>query len=244
MKKTCSHCKTEKSIEEFNNWKRGKDGKFYQCKTCTGAYNKIFRKNNREYFIQYNKEYSKKHYNKNKEIIDVKHKDYYEKNKENLKNTRKKYYEENKERLLRLQRERLKDPKVRKRMLEVAAKRDRERCKTDINYKVKKRLRTRIWNALRGLYKTDKTEILLGVSVDKLREHIESRFVVGMTWENYGDWHIDHIVPCSSFDLSVEENQKKCFHYTNLQPLWASDNQSKGNKIIPSTHQSVLIHSQ
>lgn len=244
MTKICSHCKTEKSIEEFNNWNRGKDGKFHQCKSCTGAYNKEFRKKNKEYFIKYNKEYSKKHYEQNKEIVDAKHKEYYEQSKEKLKSTRKKYYEENKERLLRLQKERLKDPKVRQRRLEVAAKRDRERCKIDPNYKVKKRLRTRIWNALHGLYKTDKTEILLGASIDALKEHLQSKFVLGMTWENYGDWHIDHILPCDSFDLSIEENQKKCFHYTNLQPLWAADNLSKGCKIIPATHQSASILSQ
>ena len=54
-----------------------------------------------------------------------------------------------------------------------------------------------------------------------------------MTWENHGryGWHIDHIMPCSSFDLTDPEQQKKCFHYTNLQPLWAHENMSKGAKI-------------
>jgi hypothetical protein len=53
-----------------------------------------------------------------------------------------------------------------------------------------------------------------------------------MTRENHGIWHIDHITPCTAFDLTDPEQQKKCFHYTNLQPLWASDNIRKGNKII------------
>jgi hypothetical protein len=51
-----------------------------------------------------------------------------------------------------------------------------------------------------------------------------------MNWENQGEWHIDHILPCASFDLTKEEEQRKCFHYTNLQPLWAKDNMIKGSK--------------
>ena len=51
-----------------------------------------------------------------------------------------------------------------------------------------------------------------------------------MSWENYGEWHIDHIKPCASFALSIEEEQHKCFHYSNLQPLWSIDNLKKGSK--------------
>ena len=53
----------------------------------------------------------------------------------------------------------------------------------------------------------------------------------GMTWDNYGEWHIDHIKPCSSFNMLIEEERKRCFHYTNLQPLWAIDNIKKSDKI-------------
>lgn len=77
-----------------------------------------------------------------------------------------------------------------------------------------------------------KTHKLLGCTVWELRSHLESLFSLGMSWSNYGikGWHIDHIIPCISFDLTKEEEQKKCFHYTNLQPLWAIDNMKKGAK--------------
>lgn len=77
---------------------------------------------------------------------------------------------------------------------------------------------------------------LVGCSLEQLKKHLQSKFTKGMTWENYGtgwhgkgmkEWHIDHIRPCASFDLSKASEQKKCFNYSNLQPLWAKDNLSK-----------------
>jgi hypothetical protein len=73
---------------------------------------------------------------------------------------------------------------------------------------------------------------LLGCSVSFLKGFLEAKFTEGMTWQNHGEWHIDHIKPCASFNLLDEEEQKKCFHYTNLQPLWAAENLSKGCKYI------------
>jgi hypothetical protein len=67
----------------------------------------------------------------------------------------------------------------------------------------------------------------LGCSIEKLREHLEKQFTAGMSWENQGIWHVDHVRPCSSFNLATEEEKHKCFHYTNLQPLWGDENMSK-----------------
>ena len=76
---------------------------------------------------------------------------------------------------------------------------------------------------------------LVGCDYETLKQHIEKKWLPNMSWDNYGfgdnKWHIDHILPCSSFDLTLDEQQKKCFHYTNLQPLWQFDNLSKHNKI-------------
>lgn len=71
---------------------------------------------------------------------------------------------------------------------------------------------------------------LLGCPLDVAKNHIEKQFKDGMTWDNHGEWHIDHIKPCASYDLNIPEEQKKCFHYTNLQPLWANENLSKSDK--------------
>ena len=92
-------------------------------------------------------------------------------------------------------------------------------------------VRTRMRECIKYGYKSAKTEVLLGISIKNLKIYLENQFREGMTWETYGKWHIDHIIPISSFDLSTVEEQKKAFHYTNLQPLWAKENLQKHTKI-------------
>ena len=91
------------------------------------------------------------------------------------------------------------------------------------------RLRSRVHQAIQAQnsYKNSKTVQLIGCSYADLKTHLESLFLDGMSWDNFGLWHIDHIRPCASFDLTDPEQQKQCFHYTNLQPLWALDNRRK-----------------
>ena len=72
---------------------------------------------------------------------------------------------------------------------------------------------------------------LLGCTIEEMRTFLEAEFEEGMTWENHGEWHVDHIRPCASFNLEYPEEQKKCFHWTNLQPLWAADNLAKGDRL-------------
>lgn len=73
-----------------------------------------------------------------------------------------------------------------------------------------------------NIAKDSTTLDLLGCDVETAKTHIENQFTEGMTWENYGDWDIDHIRPCASFDLTDPEDQKEAFHYKNLQPLWST----------------------
>jgi len=70
---------------------------------------------------------------------------------------------------------------------------------------------------------------LIGCSAEELVAHLEAQFTEGMTWENYGEWHVDHVRPCASFDLTDPAQQRQCFHHTNLQPLWAEENLTKGS---------------
>ena len=111
--------------------------------------------------------------------------------------------------------------------------RRRKKWADNANHRIAEAMRHRVYKALNGIAKSKKTLNLLGCSLAEFRSYIEAKFEMGMTWNNYhyGGWHIDHIMPCSSFDLTVSEEQARCFHYTNLQPLWKCDNQRKGAKL-------------
>lgn len=109
---------------------------------------------------------------------------------------------------------------------------------TNKGFSVLCRLRTRLQHVLDGASKDIATLNLVGCSITELLIHLESTFQPGMSWENRNLWHIDHIRPCASFDLTDPKQQKQCFHYSNLQALWAIDNIRKGAKLpelIPST---------
>jgi len=103
-----------------------------------------------------------------------------------------------------------------------------ERRDNDPEYRLRMNLHSRLYMAVQ--YKRCKTMELTGCSLEELTQYIESKFITGMSWENYGEWHIDHIRPCASFNLEDIEEQKKCFHWSNLQPLWAKDNLRKGSR--------------
>jgi hypothetical protein len=106
--------------------------------------------------------------------------------------------------------------------------------KTNPRVAISYKLRQSVYKALRSKSKSNKTMALLGCDKDFFIKYITSKMTKDMKWQDIlnGKIHIDHIKPISSFDLTKPEEQLKCFHYTNLQPLWAKDNLSKGNKII------------
>ena len=201
--KICTKCKVEKELTEFSKNKNYKDGFQNQCKSCAKARMKAY-------------------YEDNRDKISAHHKDYYKDNKDKAKAYRKAYYKDNKDKA-RAYEEANRD--------KINA-RERERRKTDSLYKMKGNLRNRTSAAFKnkGYSKTSKTQEILGIDWKTVKAHIEKQFTKGMCWDNYGEWHIDHIMPLASAN-TIEETIKLC-HYTNLQPLWALDNIKKGDKIL------------
>ena len=126
------------------------------------------------------------------------------------------------------------DKKFRKDTIERTAKRVIERFNTDLNYRLRMLLRGRIRSVMKtkNAKKNSQVYDLLGCSLESFKKHMENQFSSGMSWSNIGKWHIDHIYPLSKFDLTKLEEQKKAFHYTNMQPLWAKDNLQKSSKIL------------
>ena len=110
-------------------------------------------------------------------------------------------------------------------------RRAKERYNTDVEFKLLHNIRSRILNAIKGYTKSKTTKELLGIDMEQYKLYLESKFEKGMNWNNHGDiWEIDHIQPCDSFNLLDPEQQKQCFHYTNTQPLFKTENRQKSNK--------------
>jgi hypothetical protein len=169
--------------------------------------NKLWKENN---FEQY-KETTRKWYLKNKETKLKANKLWKENNSKKYKKILKKWFQKNKDSV---------------------RERNKKRRYADPLYKISCILRGRLRNALKNNSRSKRTFELLGCSAEELWIHLEKTFKPGMTRKNHGKWHIDHIIPCISFDLSKPEEQAKCFHYSNLQALWPHENLSKGSKIL------------
>ena len=114
----------------------------------------------------------------------------------------------------------------------VIAMRRRHYSKKSTTSKLAVRMRNRIRDSLKNGWKSQKSEKLIGCTFDRLRIHLERQFTKEMSWHNYGVyWHVDHIRPCASYDLTLESEQMACFNFTNLRPLEWRENISKGDRI-------------
>jgi hypothetical protein len=254
--KKCTKCKVEKPFQEFTKQKNGKNGYRSSCKSCCKKYYeknkdklkvkyketaKIYYEKNKDKVKEYKKRYLSKDENKNKQKETAKI--YYEKNKEKIleyrNNYNKIYYEKNKEKIektAKIYRKNNKE-KITKRKTEY----NKKRKKIDSIYKFRICVRESILKAFkRGtnqFKKNANTETILGCTTEEFIVYIENKFTKGMSLENHGKWHLDHIIPLAS--ANTEEDIIKLNHYTNFQPLWAKDNISKGCKIIEQ--QLILI---
>lgn len=199
---------------------------------CSVECAKIHKK---EWFVIYRKENKEKiqkqaliYRNKNKKLIKDRWQNWIKTHKKYRKERQKEYRLRNHKKLLEQQKKYKQEHK--KEILEHL----RIKRKTNLNFVLSNSLRSRLYHALHKNIKTNHTLELLGCSVDFLKFWLELQFKDGMTWANYGNgankWNIDHIRPCASFDLSLEEHQQACFHYVNLQPMWYIDNVTKNAK--------------
>jgi hypothetical protein len=107
----------------------------------------------------------------------------------------------------------------------------KQRYSSDVQFRLSVILRNRLKQAIKNNFKIGSAIKNLGCSIEQLKSYLESKFLLGMSWDNYGvhGWHIDHIKPLSAFDLSDKKQMLEACHYTNLQPLWAKDNLSKND---------------
>lgn len=223
--KICSKCNIEKHFENYNKNNYCKSGYRSVCKEC----DKLYYLKNKQKIIQQTKEYR----NNNIDIIKIKAKEYYLKNNKKVRDINKKYYENNKEKISLTKKEyKLKN----KEKINLIKKQYyHKRTAIDKTYKfnlnVKNLIRSSFTRSCNGTYKKSyRTEIILGCSIKEFSIYLQTLFTEGMSFENYGKWHLDHIYP-----ISLAKNEQeiiKLNHYTNFQPLWAEDNIKKSNKLI------------
>lgn len=201
--KRCKICLVDKTLKEFHPCGVYKNKTYYrgECINC-----------NRELQKTTGKKYTQK-YRKT----------------EKYKQTKRKFCSTEKQKLKA--KEYAQRPEVKARRSYLANIRSKKRYKTDTLYKLKVTARVRLYEILTR-YKYPKRGSIfyyLGCDIHTLKQHLEVQFKNGMNWDNYGDWHVDHIIPLAS--AKTEEELIKLFHYTNLQPLWGKENLSKGNKL-------------
>ena len=167
------------------------------------------------------KSYNKAYYEANKDKRKAYDKAYYEANKDKRKANYKAWYEANKDKKAAYQ----------KANKDKRKSRIKNRRKTDTLFKLKGNLRARTSKAFKskGYKKESKTAKTLGASYKIVKKHLERQFTDGMNWENYGEWHVDHIIPLAS--ANTKDELINLCHFRNLQPLWAADNLSKGCRI-------------
>ena len=179
-------------------------GDFYpgrrKCKFCYLEQKKEFVKNNRPRILE-----SKRQYRKD--------------NQEQVKKYKKEYYHKNKDSILKYNKEYKKGYHQRRLLTDTVYK---------MKYIVRNLIRCSLWK--RGYTKKSRTYKILGLQYREFKLYMERQFVTGMSWDNHGEWHIDHIIPIAT--ARSEDDVIRLNHYTNLQPLWAKDNLSKGSKIL------------
>ena len=220
--KKCTKCNQEKPFNNFTKHPTTKDGYASRCNLCKKEYTIEWQNKNKEKYKKIQQQY----YLNNKEKI----------NKRSIKYN-KQHYIDNKELYLERSKQWVEDN--RERINELVNSRHKRLWVEDSMFKMKHNIRHLIYNSFKryknnNWVKSDKTESILGCSMDEFIEHLKAQFKPGMTIGNHGEWEIDHIIPLSS--ASTKDELVKLNHYTNLQPLWLEENRKKGGKLNNSLY--------
>lgn len=232
--KHCTYCDTIKSPEDFNKSKSAKDGCQSRCRACERTY-QTGRKKEKAALV-------KKWRQENPELHKQQYQAYRDKNRESVNAQAREWRATNKERANLVRRERYALKREEKRAYQdkwKAKNREklrtwnreyaREQRATNPQFVIRHRITSRIRDALVNDAKSASSMELLGCSMGDYKAYLQSLFAEGMTWEIFleGCIHIDHKIPCCSFDLTDPAQQKACFHYTNTQPMWKIENHKK-----------------
>ncbi len=230
-KKHCCKCKEYKDIERYNPCKTSWDKLRPECKDCLH----VKRVGNKANMTEYNKKY----WEKTKVEQSAKHKVWVQNNKEHVREKNKAYrLIHGKEIDKRDWQKRKSNTAYRKSHNAYKKKYEKHKRATDSAFKIKSNYLRRMREMIPAEYRPDNMLSLLGCSIDRLLCHLEYQFNDKMTWHNntLDGWHVDHIVPCDYFDLKNPIHQRRCFHWSNLQPLWGKENMSKNNKMTTEAY--------
>ncbi len=234
MEKKCTGCGETKPLEEYHKHKTCKYGRDSKCKVCRKAYNKAYMKayNQSEAGKAYQKAYNQSEKGKAKRKA-------YEQS-EAGKAKRKAYNQSEAGKAYQKAYNQSEAGKAKKKAYdqsEAGKAKRKNRYDNDPVYKLQHNLRVGFCQWIKGTAKTCKTEQYVGCTYKELLDHLERQFEEGMTWENHGrgdnKWQVDHFNAQSRFDPTIEEEAFKCWHYTNLQPMWAEINIKHSNKKKP-----------
>jgi hypothetical protein len=217
VKKKCNKCNKTRLIRFFWKRKASKDGYSSFCVDCAKQ------KNKNHYHSCGGKEYFKKLYQTNKSTILKRNKKWNKENTEKIKYHKKKFLDKNPKYYTEY------NNKNRKILNEKCKSRHKKYIKNPI-FKLKINYRSRLYSYYRGTSRSKRSEEIVGLPWIEFKKYIEKKFKLGMTWENYGEWHIDHIIPLSS--AKTKKELERLFYYTNCQPLWALDNLRKGYSLV------------
>ena len=226
-KKRCTKCGKKTPTTEYSQKIGCKNDLDSRCKICIRKYRNDWGKKNRKKLNKTIKLWR----SKNKKYLYEKGKEWTENNREKCREAGRKWYAANKD----------KHSDARK----LWCKKHPKECKAKYQKEYRKKMSTQkgaldkrmgcvIWQSLRGNKKGRHWETLVGFSVEELRTHLEKQFTDGMSWKNFGEWHIDHVIAKSRFNYEHPEEQefRICWGLANLQPMWGKDNLSKHTKTM------------